>query len=58
MKRFTIPTELPVIPEKVFDAWLDSEEHSAMTESCATTSVEIAGIFIAHEGYINGINLE
>ena len=58
MKRFTVTTELPASPKAVFDAWLDSDEHSAMTQSPATASTEIAGIFTAHDGYINGINLE
>lgn len=58
MNRFTVKTELPVSPQTVFDAWLDSEQHSAMTQSPATASSEIAGIFTAHDGYIHGINLE
>jgi uncharacterized protein YndB with AHSA1/START domain len=58
MKRFTVTTELPVPPKTVYDAWLDSEAHSGMTQSPATASNEIAGIFTAHDGYINGINLE
>ena len=29
-----------------------------MTQSPASASTEVAGIFTAHDGYINGINLE
>ena len=58
MKRFTVTTELPASPQVVFNAWLDSDRHSAMTQSPATASTESAGIFTAHDGYINGINLE
>ena len=58
MRRFTVTTELPASPKAVFDAWLDSDQHSAMTQSPATATDEIAGIFTAHDGYINGINLE
>jgi activator of HSP90 ATPase len=58
MRRFTISTDLPASPRDVYDAWLDSDQHSAMTQAPATASTEIAGIFTAHDGYINGINLE
>ena len=58
MQRFTVSTELPVPPRVVFNAWLDGHQHSAMTQSPATASTEIAGIFTAYDGYINGINLE
>lgn len=58
MRRFSLTTVIPVRPLVVFNAWLDSDEHSAMTQSPATASTEIAGIFTAHDGYINGINLE
>ncbi len=58
MKRFTITTELPVSAKAVYSAWLDSDAHSAMTQAPASASTEIAGIFTAHDGYINGINLE
>jgi uncharacterized protein YndB with AHSA1/START domain len=58
MKRFTLTAELPATPDAVFDAWLDGGQHSEMTQSPATGSTEIAGIFTAHDGYINGINLE
>jgi uncharacterized protein YndB with AHSA1/START domain len=58
MRRFTVSTELPVPPPAVFDAWLDSDQHGAMTQSVATASRGIAGAFTAHDGYISGINLE
>jgi uncharacterized protein YndB with AHSA1/START domain len=58
MNRFTVSTELAAPPRAVYDAWLDSGQHSEMTQSPATASTEVAGIFTAHDGYINGINLE
>ncbi len=58
MKRFTISAVIPASPKDVFDAWLDGDQHGAMTQSSATATNEIAGIFTAHDGYINGINLE
>ena len=58
MERFTITTELPVSPKAVYSAWVDSDAHLAMTQAPVSASTEIAGIFTAHDGYINGINLE
>lgn len=58
MNQFTVSTELPASPQSVYDAWLNSEQHSEMTQSPAAASTEVAGIFTAHDGYINGINLE
>jgi uncharacterized protein YndB with AHSA1/START domain len=58
MNRFIVSTELPASPQSVYDAWIDGARHSEMTQSPASASTEIAGIFTAHDGYINGINLE
>ena len=58
MNRFTVSTELPATPQSVYDAWLDGGQHGEMTQSPASASTEVAGIFTAHDGYINGINLE
>jgi|APSaa5957512535_1039671.scaffolds.fasta_scaffold168360_2 activator of HSP90 ATPase len=58
MNRFTVSTELPATPKSVYNAWLDGEQHGEMTQSPASASTEVAGIFTAHGGYINGINLE
>jgi activator of HSP90 ATPase len=58
MNRFTVSTELSASPQSVYYAWLNSEQHSEMTQSPASASTEVAGIFTVHDGYINGINLE
>ncbi|MEE8045697.1 MAG: SRPBCC domain-containing protein [Dehalococcoidia bacterium] len=58
MNRFKVSAEMTASPQDVYDAWLDDDGHSAMTQALATASFEIAGIFTAHDGYINGINLE
>jgi hypothetical protein len=58
IKQFTITTEIPTTPKKVFDDWLDVEQHSALTQTPVTPTDTITGIFTAHDGYINGINLE
>ena len=58
MNRFTVTAEIPALPQAVYNAWIDGDQHGAMTQSQATASREIAGAFTAHDGYIEGINLE
>lgn len=58
MNRFTVTTNLPSSANTVYEAWFDSDQHSEMTQSPATASTEISGIFTAQDGYIDGINLE
>ena len=58
MYRFTVTTNLPASPNTVYEAWFDNDPHSEMTQSPATASTEIVGIFTAHDGYIDGINLK
>jgi uncharacterized protein YndB with AHSA1/START domain len=49
---------LPTTPERIFAAWLDAAEHSAMTGSPATiASTEVGGRFTAWDGYIDGSHL-
>jgi uncharacterized protein YndB with AHSA1/START domain len=45
-------------PQVVYDTWLDSEGHAAITGSPATASNEVGGDFTVHGGDINGKNLE
>ena len=58
MNRFTVSAEIVAKPQAVYDAWIDGAKHSEMTQSPATASSEVGGAFSAHDGYINGINLE
>ncbi len=55
---FSISTNLNVEPEVLYDAWLDSKEHTKFTGSAASIDPEIGGRFTAWEGYISGITLE
>jgi len=55
---FEITTIIPAEPEEVYAAWLDSEEHSAMTGSETEISDEAVAPFSAGDGYIQGVNLE
>jgi activator of HSP90 ATPase len=50
----------PVPSKKIYEAWLDSKEHSAFTNSEAIIDPRIGGEFSAWDGYITGktISLE
>lgn len=49
---------IPANPQKIYKAWLNSKEHTAMSGSKATASAKIKGKFTAWDGYISGHNLE
>jgi len=55
---FVVTTKLAKPPQILYDAWLDSDEHSQMTGSPAKVSAEKGGHFNAWGGYIWGENLE
>ncbi len=55
--EFVVTTTLPATPDEVYDTWMSSEGHSAMTGSPATISPEIGGEFDAWDGYIHGKNI-
>ena len=50
----------PVPLKKVYEAWMDSDEHTAFTNSEAKIDSRVGGEFSAWEGYITGktISLE
>jgi uncharacterized protein YndB with AHSA1/START domain len=48
---------IPASPADVYDAWLSSEGHSAMTGAAASASAVVGGEFTAWDGYITGRNL-
>jgi uncharacterized protein YndB with AHSA1/START domain len=56
--KFTVSGFLPATPRTVYDAWLDSRAHSAMTGARATASTWVGGRFSAWDGYATGENLE
>ena len=56
--KFEVFDVVPASLEQVYAAWLDSEEHSAMTGSPARVSAKVGGKFDAWNGYIRGKNLE
>jgi activator of HSP90 ATPase len=49
--------ELPVSPERVYRAWLDSYEHSQFTGSPAKIQATAGGDYTAWDGYISGKTL-
>lgn len=56
-ESITLRFTLPVAASKVYDAWLDGVQHSAMTGAKATASREVGGEFTAWDNYIRGKNL-
>jgi len=47
-----------VKPFEIYDAWLDSIQHSKMTGGLAKCSNKIGGTFTAWDGYIQGVNID
>jgi activator of HSP90 ATPase len=56
--EFEVSDIVPASPDRIYSAWLDSDEHSAMTGGSAQVSDFVGGNFEAWDGYINGKNLE
>lgn len=56
--KFELTIILPAKARDIFDAWLSSEGHSAMTGSPAKVDGQEGGAFSAWDGYILGRILE
>jgi uncharacterized protein YndB with AHSA1/START domain len=56
--NFTLTARIPASPQEIYDAWLDSVAHSAMTGSEAIMSDALGDQVSAFDGYITGRNLE
>ncbi len=56
--EFTLTALIPASPQDIYDAWLDSRGHSAMTGGKATQSRQAGDPVTAWDGYISGRNLE
>jgi len=56
--EFTVSDTVPAPPQDLYDAWLDSAGHAAMTGAAAHASAAVGGAFDAWDGYISGTNLE
>ena len=55
---FKLSCTLPASPEAVYDAWLDSACHGAMTGAPATIGKRVGEPYAAWDGYITGKTLE
>lgn len=54
----TLTSTFNATPQEVYEAWLSTDGHSAMTGSPAEVSNEVGGEFTAWDNYIWGTNLE
>jgi activator of HSP90 ATPase len=54
---FSVSHVLPATPEQIYEAWLDTDDHSEMTGAPATCDPKVGGAFTAWEGYIEGTNV-
>jgi uncharacterized protein YndB with AHSA1/START domain len=57
-EHIELHAHFPIKPETLFDALLDSSQHSAMTGADAQISDQTGAPFSASDGYIRGVNLE
>ena len=56
--RFTISADIPAGPAEIYEAWLSSAGHTALTGSPAKVDGKVGGGFSAWDGYIFGETLE
>ena len=52
--EFTVSEVLPATPQAVYDAWMSSDGHAAMTGAGAEIDPRAGGDFTAWDGYITG----
>ncbi len=55
---FEISTVLTASAKQLYEAWLSSDEHGAMTGATARIDPTVGGKFSAWDGYITGTTLE
>ncbi len=58
MESFEVSTILPADPQRIYQAWLDGQEHGEFTGGPAEVDPRVGGRFTAWDGYIEGRNLE
>jgi uncharacterized protein YndB with AHSA1/START domain len=56
--EFELSAEIEATPEQIFDAWMSSEGHTAMTGAEAEVDPSVGGEYSAWDGYITGTTLE
>jgi activator of HSP90 ATPase len=55
---FEVSTVLTASAKQVYEAWLSSHEHGAMTGGAAQIDPSVGGKFSAWDGYLTGTTLE
>ena len=55
---FVLKEKFPVPPGRMYEAWLNSEDHAGMTGGDASCSDAEGEEFMAWDGYITGRNIE
>jgi len=55
--NFEVSDQIPATPQEIYDAWMSSEGHSAMTGGAAHVDPVIGGEYDAWDGYIRGTTL-
>jgi activator of HSP90 ATPase len=55
---FEVSDSIPASPEDIYEAWMSSAGHSAMTGGAAHIDPLVGGDFDAWDGYIHGTTLE
>jgi activator of HSP90 ATPase len=58
MNGYTLTEVIAAKPAKIYESWLSSEGHAAMTGSPASVDGTVGGAFSAWDGYIFGKTLE
>ena len=58
LEAFQVSAVIPARPERIYEAWLDSTEHSEFTGGSATIDPVIGGRHTAWNGYIEGTTIE
>lgn len=56
--EFIVETIIKASPERIYHAWLDSDEHSEMTGGDALITEDVDDKYTAWDGYIWGTTLE
>ncbi|HET6282128.1 MAG TPA: SRPBCC domain-containing protein [Polyangia bacterium] len=57
-ESFSISEVIPARPERIYAAWMNSEEHSAFTGDAASVDAVPGGPHSSFSGYARGVNIE
>ncbi len=58
LKTITQTVAFKAAPEAVYEALMDSDQHTSFTESPAKISPKVGGTISAYDGYISGTNVK